>query len=226
LFKIMKKYGCTNIVFSSSATVYGNSEILPFTEELPTNPVNPYGKTKSFCEEILHDLYNSDPEWNICILRYFNPVGAHESALIGESPLGIPNNLMPNVVLAAMNRIDTLKVFGNDYPTPDGTCVRDYIHVVDLAKGHLLAFNKLICEKGYYVYNLGTGTGYSVLELLNTFEKVNNLKLNYVFADRRPGDLPIMYADPSKAKRELGWSAKLGLEDMCRSAWNFAKKYI
>lgn len=225
LLDIMKKYNVKKFIFSSSATVYGDPEIIPITEECKTGgTTNPYGTTKLFIEQILKDLYVSDNTWDICILRYFNPVGAHESGLIGEEPKGIPNNLMPYIVRVAKGILPQLSIFGNDYPTPDGTGVRDYIHVVDLAKGHIAALEKLEKEnKGLFIYNLGTGTGYSVLDMVKTFEKSTGQKVNYVMGKRRPGDIAACYADPKKAKEELGWEATRNLEDMCRDSWNYIK---
>ena len=226
LLDTMKKFNVKKFVFSSSAIVYGNPEIIPITEECKVGgTTNPYGTTKLFIEQILKDLYNSDNTWDIAILRYFNPIGAHESGLLGEDPKGIPNNLMPYISKVAAGNLKELSVFGNDYNTPDGTGVRDYIHVVDLAKGHLLALNKLDKEqKGIYIYNLGTGKGYSVLDLVNTFERVNNIKVPYVIAPRRPGDIASCYSDPTKALKELGWSAEKNLDDMCKDSWNFQVK--
>ena len=221
LLKTMKKYNCKKIVFSSSATVYGNPKELPIKEDFPLSTTNPYGSTKLMIEQILRDVNVSDNEFRVAILRYFNPIGAHKSGLIGEVPNGIPNNVMPYIIGVASGRYKELTVFGDDYPTKDGTGVRDYIHVVDLAKGHLKALDKIRKEPGVKTYNLGTGNGYSVLELVKTFEKVNNLKLNYKIGARRPGDIPECYADASKAKEELGWEAEKGIEDMCRDAWNF-----
>ena len=225
LLDIMKKYNVKKFIFSSSATVYGDPEIIPITEDCKTGgTTNPYGTTKLFIEQILKDLYVSDNTWDICILRYFNPVGAHESGLIGEEPKGIPNNLMPYIVRVAKGILPQLSIFGNDYPTPDGTGVRDYIHVVDLAKGHISALEKLEKEnKGLFIYNLGTGTGYSVLDMVKTFEKSTGQKVNYVMGKRRPGDIAACYADPKKAKEELGWEATKTLEDMCRDSWNYIK---
>ena len=226
LLKLMKKYNCKRIVFSSSATVYGDPEIVPITEECKTGgTTNPYGTTKLFIEQILKDIYTSDNTWDICILRYFNPVGSHESGLIGEEPKGIPNNLMPYIVRVANGQLKELSVFGNDYDTPDGTGVRDYIHVVDLAKGHVNALEKLNKEgKGLYIYNLGTGTGYSVLDMVKAFEKTTGKKVQYKIAPRRAGDIATCYADPQKAKEELGWEANKTLEDMCRDSWNYIEK--
>lgn len=225
LLNVMKENNCKKIVFSSSATVYGDPEVVPITEESKVGgTTNPYGTSKLFVEQILKDLYNSDNEWAISILRYFNPIGAHESGLIGEEPSGIPANLMPYIAKVATGKLEILSVFGNDYDTKDGTGVRDYIHVVDLAIGHLKALEKLDKEqKGLFIYNLGTGVGYSVLDIINTFEKVNNTKVKYKIAPRRPGDIASCYSDPSKAKKELGFETKKNLEDMCRDSWNFEK---
>ena len=228
LLETMKKFNVKKFIFSSSATVYGNPETIPITEECRTGgTTNPYGTTKLFIEQILKDTYFSDNSWDICILRYFNPVGAHESGLIGEEPQGIPNNLMPYIVRVAAGILPELSVFGNDYDTADGTGVRDYIHVVDLAKGHVLALNKLDKEqKGLYIYNLGTGTGYSVLDMVKAFEKSTNKKVPYKIAPRRAGDIATCYANPEKAKQELGWEAKRTLEDMCRDSWNYIKNKV
>ena len=219
----MRKYGCKKFIFSSSATVYGDPETIPLTEECRTGgTTNPYGTTKLFIEQILKDIYKSDNTWDICILRYFNPVGAHESGLIGEEPQGIPNNLMPYIVRVANGELKELSVFGNDYDTPDGTGVRDYIHVVDLAKGHIKAIEKIDKEEqGLYIYNLGTGTGYSVLDMVKAFEKATGKEVAYKIAPRRPGDIATCYADPKKAKEELGWTAEKNLEDMCKDSWNY-----
>lgn len=223
LLSVMKKFNCKSIVFSSSATVYGDPEIVPITEESKTGgTTNPYGTSKLFVEQILKDLYKSDNTWDICILRYFNPIGAHESGLIGEEPNGIPANLMPYISKVASGKLECLSVFGNDYDTKDGTGVRDYIHVVDLAKGHIKAVEKLDKEKnGLYIYNLGTGCGYSVLDMINTFEKVNGIKINYKIVDRREGDIAKCFADPTKAKEELGFVCEKTLDDMVRDAWNY-----
>lgn len=223
LLETMKKYNVKKFIFSSSATVYGDPEIIPITEECKTGgTTNPYGTTKLFIEQILKDLYNSDNEWDIAILRYFNPVGAHESGLIGEEPQGIPNNLMPYIVRVASGELEQLSVFGNDYNTPDGTGVRDYIHVVDLAKGHIKALEKLEKEqKGIYIYNLGTGIGYSVLDMVKAFEKTTGKEINYKIVDRRPGDIATCYSDPQKAKNELGWEANKTLQDMCNDSWKY-----
>ena len=226
LLEVMRKYNCKKIIFSSSATVYGDQGVPKYVETMERGKTtNPYGTTKSMIEKILEDLYISDKEWGIVLLRYFNPVGAHESGLIGDNPNGIPNNLMPFVQKVATGKLPELSIYGNDYPTKDGTGVRDYIHVVDLAKGHINAIEKLNKEQtGVYIYNLGTGTGYSVLDIVNTFEKVNNIKIPYKIAPRRAGDLPELYADPTKAKEELNWVATKNLEHMCRDSWNFAQK--
>ena len=227
LLETMKKYNVKKFIFSSSATVYGDPEVIPITEECKTgDTTNPYGTTKLFIEQILKDTYNSDNSWDICILRYFNPVGAHESGLIGEEPQGIPNNLMPYIVRVAAGILPELSVFGNDYDTPDGTGVRDYIHVVDLAKGHVLALDKLDKEKqGLYIYNLGTGTGYSVLDMVKSFEKATGKKVAYKIAPRRAGDIAKCYADPKKAREELGWIAEKTLDDMCKDSWNYINKH-
>ena len=223
LLQTMKKYGVKKFIFSSSATVYGEPEKIPLTEECKTGgTTNPYGTTKLFIEQILKDTYKSDSTWDICILRYFNPVGAHESGLIGEEPQGIPNNLMPYIVRVANGTLKELSVFGNDYNTKDGTGVRDYIHVVDLAKGHVAALQKLDKEeKGLYIYNLGTGNGYSVLDMVKAFEKATGKKVPYKIAQRREGDIATCYADPSSAKEELGWVATKTLEDMCLDSWKY-----
>ncbi len=223
VLETMKKYGVNKFIFSSSATVYGDPEVIPITEDCKTGgTTNPYGTTKLFIEQILKDTYNSDNTWDICILRYFNPVGSHESGKIGEEPQGIPNNLMPYIARVASGQLEQLSVFGNDYNTPDGTGVRDYIHVVDLAKGHVLALNKLEKEqKGLYIYNLGTGTGYSVLDMVKAFEKSTGKNIPYKIAPRRAGDIATCYADPQKAKKELGWEATKTLEDMCKDSWNY-----
>lgn len=224
LLKLMKKYNCKKIVFSSSATVYGNPASLPIKEDFPLSTTNPYGSTKLMIEQILQDVCVADKDFSVAILRYFNPIGAHESGLIGEVPNGIPNNVMPYILKVATGEYEALTVFGNDYNTPDGTGVRDYIHVVDLAKGHLKALDKIREEKGVKIYNLGTGNGYSVLDLITNFEKVNGVKVNYKIGARRPGDIAACYADPSKARDELGWVAEKGIEEMCRDAWRFVKK--
>ena len=224
LLEIMSKYNCKSLVFSSSATVYGKPEMLPIKENAKLSTTNPYGTTKLMIEMILKDLYNSDPDWRIAVLRYFNPIGAHESGLIGENPNDIPNNLMPYIMKVAMKELDHLNVFGNDYNTKDGTGVRDYIHVVDLAKGHIKAIEKIIQETGLDYYNLGTGHGYSVLEIIETFEKVNNVKVPYEIVARRPGDIDACYADPTASMEKLNFKATKTLEDMCRDAYNFITK--
>lgn len=226
LLEVMKEHNVKRFIFSSSATIYGDPGTPKYVEELGRGKTtNPYGTTKSMIEQILEDLYASDNEWNISILRYFNPIGAHSSGLIGENPNGIPNNLMPYILKVASGELEILSVFGNDYPTPDGSGIRDYIHVVDLAKGHVAVLNKILkLNNGTYVYNLGSGKGVSVLELVNTFEKVNEVKVNYKIAPRRAGDLAEMYADPSKALKELGWKTEKTVEDMCRDSWNFMKR--
>ena len=223
---VMRKYNCKKFIFSSSATVYGDPEVIPITEDCKVGgTTNPYGTTKLFIEQILKDVYASDNTMDICILRYFNPVGAHSSGLIGEEPQGIPNNLMPYVVRVAAGILPVLSVFGNDYNTPDGTGVRDYIHVVDLAKGHVKALEKLDKEnEGLYIYNLGTGTGYSVLDMVKAFEASTGKTVKYKIAARRPGDIATCYADPAKARDELGWVAEKTLEDMCRDSWNYIEK--
>ena len=224
LLDVMNKYNCKNIVFSSSATVYGTSDVVPITEECKTGgTTNPYGTSKLFVEQILKDLYKADNEWNIVILRYFNPIGAHESGLIGEEPNGIPANLMPYISKVASGKLECLSVFGNDYDTKDGTGVRDYIHVVDLARGHIKAIEKISHDKGLFIYNLGTGVGYSVLDIINAFEKANGIKINYKIAPRREGDIAICYSDPTKALNELGFKTTKTIEDMCRDAWNYEK---
>ena len=225
LCDVMRNHGVKNIVFSSSATVYGDPAFVPITEECPKGQItNPYGRTKGMLEQILTDLHTSDPEWKVMLLRYFNPIGAHKSGRIGENPKGIPNNLLPYITQVAVGKLECLGVFGNDYDTPDGTCVRDYIHVVDLADGHVKALNKMKeNEGGVWIYNLGTGTGYSVLDVIQAFEKANDLKIPYTFQPRRAGDVPQCYADPAKAERELGWKAERNLMDMCRDSWNWQK---
>ena len=223
LLRLMKKYNVRNLVFSSSATVYKVSDIMPLKEDFPLAQTNPYGRSKFFNEEILKDAVNSDKNLNIALLRYFNPIGAHKSGLIGENPNGIPNNLMPYITGVAVGKFDKLRVFGNDYPTKDGTGVRDYIHVVDLAKGHLLAIKKLRTNCRLIVVNLGTGNGYSVLDIVKEFEKQSGIKINFEIVERRPGDIAVCYADPSKAEKELCFKAKYSLADMCRDSWNFQK---
>ncbi len=225
LLGVMKKHGCKKIVFSSSATVYGTPERLPLTEDCAVGgTTNPYGTSKYMQELILKDVYAADPQWTVVLLRYFNPIGAHESGLIGEDPKGIPNNLAPYLAKVAVGLLPALNVFGDDYPTPDGTGVRDYIHVVDLAKGHLAAIEK-ISGAGVYTYNLGTGVGYSVLDVLHAFERAAGHAIPYVIKPRRAGDIAVCYADPSKAERELGWRAELGLDEMCASLLKFATSH-
>jgi UDP-glucose 4-epimerase len=224
LCEVMNKFGVKNLVFSSSATVYGMPEQMPISEEDPLKATNPYGRTKLIIEEILKDLYVSDNSWSIALLRYFNPVGAHKSGSIGEDPNGIPNNLMPFITQVAVGKLDKLRVFGKDYPTVDGTGVRDYIHVVDLAKGHLKALEKVVGATGVEAYNLGTGKGYSVLEVVNAFEIAAGKKIPYEIVENRPGDVAICYADPSKAKNELGWTAEKGIGEMCRDSWEWQSK--
>lgn len=221
LCEIMEKVGVRNLVFSSSATVYGMPECLPLHEDLPLQATNPYGRTKLMIEEILHDLYIANENWSIAILRYFNPIGAHRSGLIGEDPNGIPNNLVPYITQVAVGKLSELQVFGNDYPTHDGTGIRDYIHVVDLAAGHLKAIEKVLITRGVNAYNLGTGNGYSVMEVIRAFENVTEKTIPYKIIDRRPGDIAICFADPSKAKQELGWEAKKGLKEMCKDSWRW-----
>ena len=224
LLETMRKFGVKNFVFSSSATVYGNPERLPLDEECAVGgTTNPYGTSKYMQERILCDLCASDPEWNVALLRYFNPVGAHESGLIGEDPKGIPNNLMPYVAQVASGKLKEIGVCGNDYPTPDGTGVRDYIHVVDLAKGHVAAIKGLAEKKGAHIYNLGTGNGYSVLDMIHAFEKACGKKLPYSIKPRRAGDIPACYATSKKAEEELGWRAEYDLEKMCLDQWNWQK---
>ena len=223
ILECMKKYGCTRFVFSSSATVYGIPETVPVREDFPLNAINPYGSTKLIIENLCREMAAASDKWSMILLRYFNPVGAHESGKIGEDPNGIPNNLMPIVLDKATGKREVLSVAGNDYPTPDGTCVRDYIHVVDLAKGHVAAIKKARTSNGALAYNLGTGNGFSVLEILDTFQRVNDIDLGYTIGDRRPGDAAATYADPALAEKELGWKAEKTLEEMCRDAWNFRK---
>lgn len=222
LVDVMRKHGCKNIIFSSSATVYGDPAIIPITEECPKGQcTNPYGWTKSMLEQILTDIQKADPEWNVVLLRYFNPIGAHESGTIGENPNGIPNNLMPYVTQVAVGKLKELGVFGNDYDTPDGTGVRDYIHVVDLAKGHVKALKKIEEKAGLKVYNLGTGQGYSVLDIVKNFEEATGVKVPYVIKPRRPGDIATCYSDATKAKNELGWVAEKGIKEMCADSWRW-----
>lgn len=225
LCRVMAKYGCKKIVFSSSATVYGMNNPSPLKETMPSGgTTNPYGTTKYMIEQILTDVYKSDNEWSVALLRYFNPIGAHESGLIGENPNGIPNNLMPYISQVAIGKLDKLRVFGNDYDTHDGTGVRDYIHVVDLAIGHIKAVEHVLKNNSLDIYNLGTGTGYSVLDIVNAFQKVNDIEIPYEITARRPGDVAVCYSDPTKAAQELGWKAEKNLEDMCRDTWRWQKK--
>ena len=224
LVDVMRKHGVKNIIFSSSATVYGDPKFIPITEECPKGQcTNPYGWTKSMLEQILSDIQKADPEWNVILLRYFNPIGAHKSGLIGENPTGIPNNLMPYVTQVAVGKRPELGVFGNDYDTHDGTGVRDYIHVVDLAIGHVKALKKIEENAGLRIYNLGTGTGYSVLDIVKNFEAATGVKIPYSIKPRRPGDIATCYADASLAKKELGWEAKYGIKEMCEDAWRWQK---
>jgi UDP-glucose 4-epimerase len=224
LCEVMKEYDVTKMVFSSSATVYGMPERMPITEDFPLKAMNPYGRTKQMIEEILRDLFVSDSKWSISLLRYFNPIGAHSSGLIGEDPNGIPNNLMPFITQVAVGKLKELKIFGDDYPTHDGTGVRDYIHVVDLAKGHLKALDKVMETSGVNAYNLGTGQGYSVLDMVAAFEKVSGRSIPYSIIQRRPGDAAVCYADPMKAKQDLGWTAEKGIEQMCNDSWQWQSK--
>ena len=221
----MRRYGVKNFVFSSSATVYGAPETMPISEDFPTGgTTNPYGATKLMIERILMDCCAADPELNVALLRYFNPIGAHPSGVIGEDPNGIPNNLIPYLAQVAVGRLEKLHIFGNDYPTPDGTGVRDYIHVVDLARGHVAALKKLETNCGLFVCNLGTGRGYSVFDVLHSYEKACGHELPYVIDPRRPGDIAVCYADPGRAERELGWKAEYDLDEMCASSWNWQSK--
>ena len=231
LLDVMRRHGCKNIIFSSSATVYGNPAEVPITENCPKGHcTNPYGHTKSMLEEIMTDMHTADVKlgvkntWNVVLLRYFNPIGAHASGLIGEDPNGIPNNLMPYITQVAVGKLDKLHIYGNDYDTPDGTGVRDYIHVVDLARGHVNALKAIENNCGVAIYNLGTGRGYSVLEVVHAFEEASGVKIPYVIEGRRPGDIAVCYSDPSKANRELGWKAEYDLLAMCRDSWNWQKK--
>ena len=223
VLQTMDAAGCRRMVFSSSATVYGDPARVPIDEDFPTTATNPYGWTKLMMEQIFRDVQRADPAWNIILLRYFNPIGAHESGLIGEDPNGIPNNLVPYIAKVAVGKLEKVHVFGNDYPTPDGTGVRDYIHVVDLARGHVCAIKKLETKCGLFICNLGTGHGYSVLDVIHAFEKACGKKLPYVIDPRRPGDIAECYADPTKAKNELGWVAEYGIEEMCADSWNWQK---
>lgn len=222
LLDVMRKHNCKKIVFSSSATVYGMNNVSPLTEDMEVGRVtNPYGRTKFMIECILKDLYVSDNSWSICLLRYFNPIGAHKSGTMGEDPNGIPNNLIPYITQVAIGKLDHLNVFGDDYDTPDGTGVRDYIHVVDLALGHIKAVEKVEGEDGLFIYNLGTGVGYSVLDVVKAFEKASGKKIPYVIGPRRDGDIATCYSDPSKALKELGWKAERGIEEMCEDSWRW-----
>jgi UDP-glucose 4-epimerase len=225
LCDVMRSHGVKSIVFSSSATVYGDPAFIPITEECPKGDItNPYGRTKGMLEQILTDLHTADPEWKVMLLRYFNPIGAHKSGRMGENPKGIPNNLLPYITQVAVGKLECLGVFGNDYDTPDGTCIRDYIHVVDLADGHVKALAKMTKENGgVWIYNLGTGTGYSVLDVIHAFEDANGLKVNFTFKPRRAGDIPACYSDPAKAEAELGWKAKYGIREMCEDSWRWQK---
>lgn len=223
LCEVMNKFGVKKLVFSSSATVYGLPEQVPISEDFPLSATNPYGRTKLMIEEILRDLFISDESWSIALLRYFNPIGAHESGRIGENPNGIPNNIMPYITQVAVGKLKELQVFGNDFPTVDGTGVRDYIHVVDLSQGHLKALEKVLEKKGVEAYNLGTGKGYSVLELVSAFENASGRNIPYKVIDRRPGDVAISYANPQKAKLELNWAAEKGIKEMCEDSWRWQK---
>lgn len=224
LLEVANEFNVKKLAFSSSATVYGKPKHLPIKENFPLSTTNPYGTTKLMIEKILKDLYSSDNNWSIAILRYFNPIGAHKSGLLGENPNGIPNNLMPYIIKVATGELKCLGIFGNDYDTKDGTGVRDYIHVVDLAKGHVKAIEKILKETGYDCYNLGTGNGYSVLDLVNTFMKVNNVNVKYEIRDRRPGDIDACYADPSYAYEKLGWKAEKDINEMCLDSYNYVLK--
>ncbi len=222
LVDVMRQHGVKNMIFSSSATVYGDPAVIPITEECPKGQcTNPYGWTKSMLEQVLSDMQKADPEWNIILLRYFNPIGAHKSGTIGENPNGIPNNLMPYITQVAVGKLKELGIFGDDYDTPDGTGVRDYIHVVDLANGHVKALKKIEEKAELCIYNLGTGVGYSVLDMVKNFEAATGVKVPYVIKERRSGDIATCYADPSKAKRELGWEAQYGIREMCEDAWRW-----
>ncbi len=225
LLMAMEKYNVKSLVFSSSATVYGKPASVPIREDFALSVSNPYGRTKLIIEDMLRDIYKADKSWDIALLRYFNPIGAHESGEIGESPNGIPNNLLPYVAKVAAGELEVVNVFGDDYDTPDGTGVRDYIHVMDLAEGHIKALEKLRLHPGLVTYNLGTGKGYSVLELIHNFEKACGKEIPYKITDRRPGDIDICYADPGKAKKELGWEAKRDIDKMCEDAWRWQSKY-
>ena len=224
LLETMKKHNCKKLIFSSSATVYGIPETVPVDETFPLSAINPYGNTKLIIEDMCRDICNANKDWSVALLRYFNPIGAHESGKIGEDPNGIPNNLMPIIINVCTGKQEKLTVFGKDYPTPDGTCIRDYIHVVDLALGHLAALKSVREKKGANPYNLGTGNGYSVLEIIETFKRVNNIDVPYVIGGRRAGDAAECYCVPDKAEKELGWKATHNLEEMCKDAWNFVEK--
>lgn len=224
LCELMKEYDCKKMIFSSSATVYGAPKTVPIKEDFPLHTTNPYGTTKLMLEQILTDFCKADPDWHVILLRYFNPIGAHESGLIGESPNGIPNNLMPYITQVAIGKLPYLRVFGDDYDTPDGTGVRDYIHVVDLAKGHVNAVEAIMQKSGVSIYNLGTGIGYSVLDIVKTFEKANGITIPYQIQGRRAGDIAVCYANAQKAYEELGWKAEYDLERMCKDAWYFVQK--
>lgn len=225
LLRVMEEVKCKNIIFSSSATVYGDPQTVPILEDFPLSVTNPYGRTKLMIEEMLTDIYKADSNWNIVLLRYFNPIGAHESGDLGENPNGIPNNLLPYVTQVAVGKLKEVQVFGNDYPTVDGTGVRDYIHVVDLAKGHAAALSKLEGDTGMNIYNLGTGKGYSVLEIIQNMEKAVGKPIPYKIVDRRPGDIAICYADSTKAKEKLGWEAQFDITRMCQDAWHWQSKH-
>ena len=224
LLDVMRRHGCKNIIFSSSATVYGDPAIVPITEDCPKGQcTNPYGQTKSMLEQVMMDLQKADPEWNVVLLRYFNPIGAHPSGRIGENPNGIPNNLMPYITQVAVGKRECLSIFGNDYPTADGTGVRDYIHVCDLAAAHVAALQAIERKQGLAIYNIGTGHGYSVLDVVNTFKRVNKVDIPYQITSRRAGDIATCFCDPTKAEKELGWKAQFNLEDMCRDSWNWQR---
>ena len=225
LLDVMRKHNVKNMIFSSSATVYGNPAFIPITEGCPKGEItNPYGQTKGMLEQILTDMQKADPEWNVILLRYFNPIGAHKSGTIGENPNGVPNNLMPYITQVAVGKLKELGVFGNDYDTPDGTGVRDYIHAVDLARGHVKAIKKIEENPGLEIYNLGTGVGYSVLDIVKNFEEASGVKIPYVIKPRRAGDIATCYSDASKAKRELGWEAEYGIKEMCEDSWRWQKQ--
>jgi UDP-glucose 4-epimerase len=224
LCDVMSAFGVKNIIFSSSATVYGDPETVPITENFPLSCTNPYGRTKLMVEEILQDIHIADKDWNVCLLRYFNPVGAHKSGRIGEDPDGVPNNLVPYISQVAIGKLQQVQIFGNDYPTPDGTGVRDYIHVVDLALGHVKALDRVVVSPEVVIYNLGTGKGYSVLEMVSTFADVNDTEIPCKVVGRRPGDIAACYADPTKALEELGWEARFGLREMCEDTWRWQKQ--